>query len=55
VLLSGHHGEVAEWRRRESLRRTLVRRPDLLDSAPLTDADRATLADLAIEADRREE
>jgi tRNA (guanine37-N1)-methyltransferase len=51
VLLSGHHGEVAEWRRRESLRRTLERRPDLLDAAPLTDADRATLADLAIEGD----
>ncbi len=40
VLLSGHHGEVDRWRRRESLRRTLERRPDLLDSAPLTDADR---------------
>ncbi len=51
VLLSGHHGEVAAWRRRESLRRTLERRPDLLESAPLTDADRATLADLASEAD----
>jgi tRNA (guanine37-N1)-methyltransferase len=53
VLLSGHHGEVAAWRRRESLRRTLERRPDLLESAPLTDADRATLADLASEADGR--
>jgi tRNA (guanine37-N1)-methyltransferase len=51
VLLSGHHGEVAEWRRRESLRRTLERRPDLLDSAPLTDADRKTLAELANDGD----
>lgn len=46
VLLSGHHGEVDRWRRRESLRRTLARRPDLLPAAPLTDADRAILAEL---------
>jgi len=46
VLLSGHHGEVDRWRRRESLRRTLVRRPDLLPTAPLTDDDRGILAEL---------
>lgn len=39
VLLSGHHGEVARWRRREQLRRTLARRPDLLASATLDAAD----------------
>lgn len=49
VLLSGHHGEVDNWRRREALRRTMLRRPDLLDSAPLTDADRAILEELATE------
>ena len=43
VLLSGHHGEVDRWRRREALRRTLERRPDLIPGAPLTDADRADL------------
>jgi tRNA (guanine37-N1)-methyltransferase len=43
ILRSGNHGEVDRWRRRESLRRTLQRRPDLLQSAPLTDADRAEL------------
>lgn len=32
VLLSGHHGEVARWRRQEGLRRTARRRPDLLDA-----------------------
>ena len=47
VLLSGHHGEVARWRRVEALRRTLARRPDLLDSAPLTDQDREDLRSLA--------
>jgi tRNA (guanine37-N1)-methyltransferase len=43
VLLSGHHGEVDRWRRREALRRTLERRPDLLSSADLTDEDRTEL------------
>lgn len=46
VLLSGHHGEVERWRRREALRRTLERRPDLLESATLTDDDRAMLEEL---------
>jgi tRNA (guanine37-N1)-methyltransferase len=39
VLLSGHHGEVAAWRRRERLRRTLMRRPDLLAAAELSQSD----------------
>jgi len=46
VLLSGHHGEVARWRRREALRRTLRRRPDLLVDADLTDDDRSEIARL---------
>jgi tRNA (guanine37-N1)-methyltransferase len=46
VLLSGHHGEVDRWRRHEALRRTLERRPDLLRSAALADADRAHLKEL---------
>jgi tRNA (guanine37-N1)-methyltransferase len=46
VLRSGNHAEVDRWRRREALRRTLERRPDLLETAPLTDADRATLYEL---------
>ena len=46
VLLSGNHGEVDRWRRREALRRTLERRPDLLDAAPLTDDDRRMLDEL---------
>jgi tRNA (guanine37-N1)-methyltransferase len=40
ILLSGHHAQVDAWRRGEALRRTLERRPDLLEDAPLTDADR---------------
>lgn len=47
VLLSGNHLEIARWRRMESLKRTLEKRPDLLDSATLTDSDRARLRELA--------
>ncbi len=43
ILLSGHHANLEVWRRRQSLARTLARRPDLLETAPLTDADRAYL------------
>jgi tRNA (guanine37-N1)-methyltransferase len=41
VLLSGDHGAIAAWRRREALRRTADRRPDLLTGAVLTDEERA--------------
>jgi len=43
VLLSGNHAEIAKWRRMESLGRTWLRRPDLLDEATLTKQDRALL------------
>jgi tRNA (guanine37-N1)-methyltransferase len=46
VLLSGNHAQVAVWRRRESLRRTFERRPDLLDKADLSDEDRRYLDSL---------
>jgi len=46
VLISGHHAVVARWRRREALRRTLLRRPDLLLNAPLDANDRKLLAEL---------
>lgn len=41
VLLSGNHGEIERWRRRESLRRTALRRPDLLENADLTEEERS--------------
>ena len=43
VLLSGNHAGIARWRRMESLGRTWLRRPDLLDEAALGKADRALL------------
>ncbi len=43
VLLSGHHGEIEQWRRRERVRRTMDRRPDLIDAAALTPEERREL------------
>ncbi|MPZ98835.1 MAG: tRNA (guanosine(37)-N1)-methyltransferase TrmD [Dehalococcoidia bacterium] len=43
ILLSGHHAEVATWRRRQRLLRTRVRRPDLLERADVTADERAWL------------
>lgn len=46
VLLSGHHGQVARWRRQQRLQRTFERRPELLTSAHLSPSDRAYLRSL---------
>ncbi|MBW7882902.1 MAG: tRNA (guanosine(37)-N1)-methyltransferase TrmD [Caldilineaceae bacterium] len=43
VLISGHHGMIARWRREQALLRTLLRRPDLLARTTLTAADEAFL------------
>ena len=43
VLLSGHHGNIAAWRREESLKRTLLRRPELLETAELSKSDKKIL------------
>jgi tRNA (guanine37-N1)-methyltransferase len=46
VLLSGNHAAIDRWRRREQLRRTLQRRPDLLNKAELSEQDRCWLEEL---------
>ena len=46
VLLSGDHAQVARWRRQHALRRTLQRRPDLLEKLSLTEEDRRFLESL---------
>jgi tRNA (guanine37-N1)-methyltransferase len=46
VLLSGNHAEIRRWRKQESLKRTLARRPELLDSAALDDEERDILREL---------
>ncbi|HNU71649.1 MAG TPA: tRNA (guanosine(37)-N1)-methyltransferase TrmD [Thermodesulfobacteriota bacterium] len=43
VLLSGNHQKIEQWRRRESLRRTLERRPDVLRDEPLSDEEKEWL------------
>jgi tRNA (guanine37-N1)-methyltransferase len=43
VLVSGNHAEIARWRRTERVRRTWERRPDLIDTAALTDDERRDL------------
>lgn len=51
VLLSGNHREIALWRRREAIRRTYGRRPDLLEEAQLTEEDLAFLQSLKQSSD----
>lgn len=43
VLLSGHHGDIAAWRREQALDRTRQRRPDLLAGAMLSESERRRL------------
>jgi tRNA (guanine37-N1)-methyltransferase len=51
ALRSGDHERVRRWRRKEALRRTRERRPDLLARAPLTAEDRALLTEIAAEGE----
>jgi len=46
ILRSGNHAVIARWRRKESLRRTLNRRPDLLETAELSGEDRLLLEEI---------
>ena len=43
ILLSGDHAKIGMWRRQESIKKTARRRPDLLERAELTEADRSYL------------
>ena len=49
ILLSGDHARIARWRREQSLLRTWLRRPDLLEKAELSPKDRQFLASLESE------
>ena len=49
VLLSGNHLEISMWRHKEALRRTLKRRPDLLEGLELSEADTVLLNQLRAE------
>ncbi|EKB57761.1 tRNA (guanosine(37)-N1)-methyltransferase TrmD [Falseniella ignava] len=47
VLLSGHHQRIEAWRRQEALRRTYLNRPDLLETAKLTEEEKKWLESLS--------
>ena len=49
ILLTGDHGKIAKWRHEMSLRNTLLKRPDLLEKAPLSQKDRWLLAQMKAE------
>jgi tRNA (guanine37-N1)-methyltransferase len=54
TLLSGHHAKIDRWRRKEALRRTLRRRPDLLATAALDPTDEKLLAEIRAEMAQEE-
>ena len=54
VLLSGHHKNIETWRRQQSIRRTMERRPDLLEEANLSKKERQYLAELMAEKEAQE-
>ena len=43
ILLSGHHGNIRKWRREQALWRTFLHRPDMLETADLTDKEKALI------------
>ncbi|RCK10926.1 50S ribosomal protein L19 [Bacillus licheniformis] len=45
ILTSGNHAKIKEWRRKESLRRTFLRRPDLLENYPLSEEERKWISE----------
>ena len=51
VLLSGNHADIRRWRRKEALRLTLERRPDLLEKAPLSRLDEELLQEVRREGE----
>lgn len=53
VLLSGHHANIAQWKHKEALKRTYLRRPDLLKQYPLTETDKHLLAEIETELDQK--
>jgi tRNA (guanine37-N1)-methyltransferase len=50
ILLSGHHANIARWRREQAIARTARRRPDLLPRAGLSEEERQRLAEAGPEA-----
>lgn len=55
VLLSGNHKKIEEWRKKESLRRTFERRPDLLENYPLSDKEKQWIDEFISEKNEEKE
>jgi tRNA (guanine37-N1)-methyltransferase len=51
VLLSGDHARIEKWRREQALQRTLRHRPDILEKAELSEADKKMLEKLKSKSD----
>ena len=49
VLVSGHHKNIDEWRKKESLRRTYLRRPDMLENLELSKQELIWLEEIKTE------
>jgi len=54
MLLSGHHAEIGRWRLKQSLGRTWLRRPELLERRGLSDQERKLLEEFKQERDKQE-
>lgn len=54
VLLSGHHENIRKWRKKQSLLRTLQRRPDLLEGYPLDQEEAKMLAEIKAELEEEQ-
>lgn len=54
VLLNGNHKEIGLWRRKEAIMTTLKRRPEMLETASLTDKERAFIEQMTGKGDREE-
>jgi len=46
ILRSGHHKNIEDWRQKESIKRTYLKRPDLIKKIKLTDQEKAILAEI---------
>jgi tRNA (guanine37-N1)-methyltransferase len=55
VLLSGNHEQINRWRKKQALGKTWLRRPDLLQSLDLAQADKELLAEFKKELDQKRE
>ncbi len=55
VLLSGHHVNIENWKRKEALKRTYIKRPELLEKVELSDKDRKILDEIKAELEYSKE